>query len=363
MNWRTDRVRGPRHPPTRSVFGSALAVCLLLLFASPGRAAEPAMLDCPLRDAPYSLESPVIDLLLDAEARAVLERGMPGMAKNFPEDFLRAKAPSFAAIMTLAGLGQILQVPGEELSGLADELAALEISDADRRARCARYDNDTPELEIAADRLNVLVFDKINGYHHGPSVDAATDAVKALADEAGWAVSVTDKGGAFTPETLARFDVVVWNNVSGDVLTLSQRQAFVDYMNGGGGFLGIHGTGGDSVYFWDWYADTLIGARFIGHPMNPQFQDARLVIKQSPSGIGQDVAPGWVMNDEWYSFAASARAGGAQVVATLDESSYVPGTAGGRESAHGGRPPHRLDTLPRRRALLLFGHRPPSGTL
>jgi Trehalose utilisation len=38
------------------------------------------------------------------------------------------------------------------------------------------------------------------------------------------AIAVTDKAGAFNPATLRRFDAVIWNNISGDVLTLSQRR-------------------------------------------------------------------------------------------------------------------------------------------
>jgi hypothetical protein len=45
----------------------------------------------------------------------------------------------------------------------------------------------------------------------------------------------------------------------------------------------------------------LLGARFIGHPLAPQFQDARIVVEGQTS-IGRGLAPGWTMNDEWYSF-------------------------------------------------------------
>jgi type 1 glutamine amidotransferase len=135
---------------------------------------------------------------------------------------------------------------------------------------------------------------------------------------------VTDKGGAINPATLKQFDVIVWNNISGDVLTLTQRKALQSWMEKGGGFIGMHGSAGDPVYFWDWYADTLIGARFIGHPMAPQFQDARVKLEPSKSGIGRDLGAGWTMNEEWYSFKTSARANGANVIATLDESTYSP---------------------------------------
>ena len=105
----------------------------------------------------------------------------------------------------------------------------------------------------------------------------------------------------------------------------------MNYIDNGGGFVGIHGSGGDPVYFWDWYADELLGARFIGHPMDPQFQDARVVIEDTASAIGNDMAPGWTMKEEWYSFASSPRATGATVIATLDESSYSPVGRGGQD--------------------------------
>jgi len=167
------------------------------------------------------------------------------------------------------------------------------------------------------------VFDKINGFDHGPSVEAATHAIQALGGQLGWGVSVTDKGGAFNPATLAKFDLVVWNNNSGDVLTLTQRRAFKEYMEQGGGFLAIHGAGGDFIYLWDWYIDELLGARFIGHPMNPQFQTARINVEQNAAAVGKGLIPGWSMKDEWYSFAENPRKHGATVVATLDEETYI----------------------------------------
>jgi uncharacterized protein len=115
---------------------------------------------------------------------------------------------------------------------------------------------------------------------------------------------------------------VIWNNISGDVLTLSQRRALQQYLTGGGGFVAVHGSAGDPVYFWDWYPDKLIGARFAGHPLDPQFQDARVVADPSHP-LGRAVPREWVMKDEWYSFKTSPRSAGAKVVLTLDESSYT----------------------------------------
>ena len=117
---------------------------------------------------------------------------------------------------------------------------------------------------------------------------------------------------------------MIWNNISGDVLTLSQRRAMQQYIERGGGFVAVHGSAGDPVYFWDWYVDTLLGARFKGHPMAPQFQPARVVVEDAAHPAARGLPSEWTMTDEWYSFKTNPRASGARVIATLDEASYSP---------------------------------------
>lgn len=117
---------------------------------------------------------------------------------------------------------------------------------------------------------------------------------------------------------------MIWNNVSGDVLTLSQRRAFRNYIEHGGGFVGVHGSAGDPVCYWDWYADTLIGARLAGHPITRQFQDARIAVDNAAHPVAQGLPAAWTMKDEWHSFHSIPRAARAHVIATLDEASYGP---------------------------------------
>lgn len=282
------------------------------------------LLDCPMRDDPYSVESPLIDVLLNPAAREALESRFPGMDEQRWQWVLGTETPSFAAILTPRMFADWMGQSEAAVESLQRELSRLPVTDEDRRLRCRRYDADIPQFNLPDAPVSLLVFSKINGYDHGPSVTAATEAVSALAAERGWAVAVTDRGGAFNPTTLARFDAVIWNNVSGDVLTLSQRRAFRDYIEQGGGFVGLHGSGGDSLWFWGWYADELLRARFIGHPDDPQFQDARVVRQPAATRIGADLPRRWTMNDEWYSFEDSPRLSGVNVLATLDESTYIP---------------------------------------
>ncbi len=337
-------------------------VRVAMLVAALGTAASAQadeLIDCPLRDVPYSLETPVMDLLLKPEAVAVVNRHMNGMLANLPERFISTQAPSFSAIVTLPNLMAMGGVTSAPPQAMVDELAALEITDADRLARCARYDSVAPELQVPAGSPRVLVFEKMTGFRDGPSVEAATAMLDALARENGWAMVRTENGAAMAPSILAQFDVVIWNNNSGDVLTLTQRKAFVDYMKSGGGYVGIHGAGGDFNYIWDWYADVLLGARFIGHPQDPQFQDAKVVVRETASGIGSGLAPGWTMNDEWYSFRTNPDASHTMVIASLDEATYSPVGRGGQDLRMGDHPIAWARCVETGRAFYsAIGHRP-----
>jgi len=278
-------------------------------------------LDCPLRDAPFSVDSPLIDVLLSADAMSALRQAWPG-ARELSPWLAGTEAPTFSAIVTLRSMAGQAGFP--PLDKLEAQLRAVPVTTADRLARCKRYDNDLPRVSVPAGAIKLLVFEKITGFKDAPSVDAAHAALKTMGERRGWSVTFTDKGGAMTAGLLKQFDAVVWNNVSGDVLTLSQRAAFRQYIEAGGAFVGFHGSSGDPEVFWDWYADTLIGARFKGHPMNPQFQDARIVIEDKTSPVVAGLAGGWTLNDEWYSFKDNPRSHGAHVLATLDERSYAP---------------------------------------
>ena len=299
-----------------------LSLASIVLFAAPASARAPALIDCPLRDAPFSIDAPLVDVLLDDRAKQLAAPVFDKLITRFPPDLLHTTAPTFAAIMTLRQAAEIGGMDPLVLPAIDTQLRTLPVTAADKVARCARYDIAQPELVLPPGKgPRLLLFEKINGFRDAPSVAAAHAALVAMAARRGWRLVVTDKGGAFTPAILARFDAVIWNNISGDVLTLSQRDTFRQFLARGGGYVGFHGSAGDPAYFWDWYADTLIGARFAGHPMRPQFQEARIATNPDhPLAAGLPAE--WRMTDEWYSFKTSPRAIGADVLLTLDESTY-----------------------------------------
>lgn len=188
-------------------------------------------------------------------------------------------------------------------------------------------DTVPPELpsDLAEGAVKVLLFSKTSGFRHEEAIPAARASLERLARKNGWAVFETENAAVFNDEQLDRFDVVFGNNITGDNWTDDQKQAFLRWIENGGGFVGVHGAAGTRYRYWDWYTDVLLGGgRFTGHPMMPQFREATVVVEDGDHPIMAHFKDSFSQTDEWYSFEESARASGSHVLATLDESSYDP---------------------------------------
>jgi uncharacterized protein len=185
------------------------------------------------------------------------------------------------------------------------------------------YETVAPELP-RFQRPTVLVFNKTNGFIHRDGLPAADAMLRELAENQGWDVYITNNGAIHNLEDLKRFKLVVWNNTSGDVLTESQRSDFKTWLEQGGGWVGLHAAGGDLSYKWDWYVDTLIGAQFVGHTMNPQFQNADLYATNKTESMTSHLPTPWnVKQEEWYAFDQNPRNKGYEVLVAIDEESYI----------------------------------------
>ena len=93
---------------------------------------------------------------------------------------------------------------------------------------------------------------------------AGVAAIEALGAEHGFTVTATEDAAAFTDQNLAQFEVVIWLSTTGDVLGDEQQAAFERYIQGGGGYVGIHAAS-DTEYDWAWYGG-LVAAYFLDHP-------------------------------------------------------------------------------------------------
>ena len=142
----------------------------------------------------------------------------------------------------------------------------------------------------------ILVMSKTAGFRHG-SIAAGVAAIRKLGAAHGFAVDVTEDAAVFAPDRLAAYEVVVFNNTTGDILDRAQEAAFETYLQNGGGFVGIHAAT-DTEYDWAWYGK-LVGARFKGHgPVEP----ATLAPDDRGHPSTRHLPSSWTRNDEWYTF-------------------------------------------------------------
>ena len=172
----------------------------------------------------------------------------------------------------------------------------------------------------SAAQERVLVFTRTAGFTHG-SISDGVALVETLGAAGNFAVETSAELSAIETVNLARFDVVVFMSTTGDVLDAEAESALRGYVEGGGGWVGVHAAT-DAEYGWPWYG-TLIGgdAWFEAHP---SIQDAQLNVELASAPSTRCLDPTFGLRDEWYNFQANPRPD-VEVLLTLDESSYNPG--------------------------------------
>jgi type 1 glutamine amidotransferase len=185
------------------------------------------------------------------------------------------------------------------------------------------YDSTPPEITETFQSTAVLVFSKTNGFRHEEGIKGGITAFDALGQKNDWSMYHTENGAIFNDAQLAFFDVVIYNNVTGGVLTEDQQAAFEKYMENGGGWIGIHGAGDDS-HHWDWYRESFLGTLFSHHTMEPGIQEARFYKVDTLNPATKNVPDEWMHTDEWYVFYDNPQEKGASVLFQVDESTYNP---------------------------------------
>ena len=170
-----------------------------------------------------------------------------------------------------------------------------------------------------ADRQRVVVFTRTEGFRHA-SIPAGVGALREVAAARGLAVAPTEDPAdlrTLGPDVAA----VVFLNTTGDVLDAPAEAALRAYVEGGGGWLGVH-SASDTEVDWPWYG-ALVGAYFESHP---EVQEAALDVVAPAHPAVRGLPARWVRTDEWYNF--RARPAGVTVLLRLDEATYEGGTMG-----------------------------------
>jgi len=173
---------------------------------------------------------------------------------------------------------------------------------------------------IYAQKYRVLVFSKTAGYHH-QSIAEGVPAIQKLGIENKFGVDTTTDSTQFTALNLKKYAAVVFLNTTGNVLGDEEQKAFEQYIQAGGGFVGVHAAT-DTEYDWPWYGK-LAGAYFLKHPAQ---QMATLHVVDRKSIATKHLPATWARKDEWYNFKDINP--DLKVLIELDESSYTGGTNG-----------------------------------
>ena len=153
------------------------------------------------------------------------------------------------------------------------------------------------------------------GFRHD-SITSAIAALRSLAPSNGFTVTAIEDLSMLSAANLARFDVVMFALTSGELaLTSDQKAAFLEFVSGGHGFIGVH-SATDTLYEWPDYG-RLVGAYFREHPWT---QQATVIVEDASHPATAGLGAQFVIREEFYTFRENPR-GRVQVLLRLDVAS------------------------------------------
>jgi len=154
----------------------------------------------------------------------------------------------------------------------------------------------------------ILIWSRTGGPRHahlgtqlGPGMNpplnennVAQASLKAWAEERGIAVDYTEDLASFT--RLNQYQAVVFLSPTRDSLDDSAQTALMQYVRGGGGFVGIHNALG-TEYHWPWYEGLLGGTNFFDHAPN---RAGTVEVTNRKDASTSFMPKKWDFTDEWY---------------------------------------------------------------
>jgi type 1 glutamine amidotransferase len=169
----------------------------------------------------------------------------------------------------------------------------------------------------------MLIYSETAGWRHEEGIAGGNVALMEIAGDKGLGYFTTQHPEIFNAESLARFDIIVFNSATGDSLSAPQKAAFESWLAHDGSVILIHGSIDASQKDWSFYQEELVGPHFISHPMAPQFQAADVVVLNTGHPVMEGLPDRFVATDEWYSF-DGVPDGRFVTLAGLDETTYSP---------------------------------------
>lgn len=155
-------------------------------------------------------------------------------------------------------------------------------------------------LMLRADEPRVLVYTRNftpdgKGYVHD-NIAASVAMIRQLAATNGFHVDVTDDPKVFTPEQLKKYRALIFSNSNNQAFENDeQRAAFKHFIQGGGGFVGIHSASGSErewPYYW-----AVLGGKFKRHAPLQKFT---IEVMDARHPATAHLNPTWQWEDEFY---------------------------------------------------------------
>jgi uncharacterized protein len=155
------------------------------------------------------------------------------------------------------------------------------------------------QAALAKPRKGHLLYMTLSaGYKHA-SVLTSEAIMKEVGQRSGlFDTTVTQDVGAFTPENLKKYDVVMFYTSGELPMNQAEKDAFIHFVRSGHGFVGVH-SATDTFYEWQAYLE-LMGGYFNEHPWH---QLVTVEVADPSSPIVGFLRKSFQVNDEIYQIA------------------------------------------------------------
>ncbi len=148
-------------------------------------------------------------------------------------------------------------------------------------------------------KTHVLIYTRNEtgeGMYIHDNIEASVKALQKICQAHDISSDVSDDPALFTPENLKQYDVLIFSNSNNKAFnTQAQRDAFQQYIQTGGQFMGIHSACA-SERDWPWFW-AMVGGTFVRHPALQEF-DIKVIDNDHPSTKHLDEV--WKWEDECY---------------------------------------------------------------
>jgi type 1 glutamine amidotransferase len=168
----------------------------------------------------------------------------------------------------------------------------------------------------AEDRqARILYFTHSAGYRH-EVIPASREILKQIGEMSPrFEVAESEDVSVFSAENLRRFSAVMFFTTGELPVNDSQKRALIDFVRGGGGFLGVH-SATDTFYQWPEYGK-LIGGYFDQHPWH---ETVRIDVADQSDPLVAFMGTSISLSDEIYQI-RDFDVGGSHVLLRLDAAS------------------------------------------